>query len=331
MPAEQRRQPVAVGVAPDADEARRDVVDLARAPVLKLGQAAARAVLQVQLERARVQRLRPREVRPARSYSCTRNSLRCAADDQRARVLGDARRRRSRRRSRTGPRRRRPSGTCRKAPPVQNAAFAASSLWRSIVRRLEYQRSTSSRCSRKASSSEHRITPRSASAGSSSTWTTDAGALHEPPGVRAVGQRARDDLGHAAAAPAAIESRRARGLERVEVEVLQARRPEARAPPHRQLRGLVAAQRGLAQLRQRAPVARAGAGQRVVEGRLAVAPGLTCTGVAPFVASRRRAQPAGAELLADLVVALALEALDQLDAALAARSARPSGCARTGA
>ena len=55
--AEQRRQPVAVGVAPDADEAGGDVEHLARAPVLQLRQAAARAVLQVQLERARVQRL----------------------------------------------------------------------------------------------------------------------------------------------------------------------------------------------------------------------------------------------------------------------------------
>ena len=82
------------------------------------------------------------------------------------------RRARSRRRSRTGPRRRTPAGTYRNAPPLQKAALAASSLWRSIVRRLEYQRATSSVCSRKASSSEHRITPRSASAGSSSTCTT---------------------------------------------------------------------------------------------------------------------------------------------------------------
>ena len=57
VPAEQRRQPVAVGVAADTDEARRDVVDLAGAPILDLRQAAARAVFQVQLERARVQRL----------------------------------------------------------------------------------------------------------------------------------------------------------------------------------------------------------------------------------------------------------------------------------
>ena len=57
MAAQQRWQPVAVGVASDADEARRAVVHLPPAPVLDLREAAARAVLQVQLERARVQRL----------------------------------------------------------------------------------------------------------------------------------------------------------------------------------------------------------------------------------------------------------------------------------
>ena len=43
--AQQRRQPVAVGVAPDADEAGRGIEHLSRAPILELGQAAARAVL----------------------------------------------------------------------------------------------------------------------------------------------------------------------------------------------------------------------------------------------------------------------------------------------
>ena len=67
LAAEQRRQPVAVGVAADADEARGDVEHLARAPVLHLRQAAPRAVLQVQLERARVQRLARRSPRRGRT------------------------------------------------------------------------------------------------------------------------------------------------------------------------------------------------------------------------------------------------------------------------
>src|SRR6202012_971735 len=65
-----------------------------------------------------------------------------------------------------------PSGTCRKAPPVQKAALAASSLCRSIGSRLEYQGATSSPCSRKASCSEHRITPCSRSCSLSSSSTT---------------------------------------------------------------------------------------------------------------------------------------------------------------
>ena len=72
--AQQRRQPVAVGVAPDADEARGDVEHLAAAPVLNLRQTAARAVLRGRARRRRRAAPGPRSPRP-RSYSCTRNSL----------------------------------------------------------------------------------------------------------------------------------------------------------------------------------------------------------------------------------------------------------------
>ena len=165
--------------------------------------------------------------------------------------------------------------------------------------------------------------------GSSSTWTTDAVALHDPPGVRAVGQRARDDLGHRRARRDRVPG--ARGLQRVEVEALQARRPEPRAPPHRQLRGLIRLQRGLAQLLQRAPVARAGAGQRVVERRLAVATGLDLH--RRRVVRGRRAvrahlrhwrRPPGGSGRSPRA-----RAVRPARRRPPARSARPSGCART--
>src|ERR1035441_1066868 len=91
-------------------------------------------------------------------------------------------------------------------------------------------------------------------------------ALHEPPGAGSVGERTCHDLGHSARLGCPALS-----LQRVEVEALQARRPEPRASPDGQLRGLIRLQRGLAQLLERAPVARSGPGERVVEARLAVA------------------------------------------------------------
>ncbi len=57
MTAQQRRQPVAVGVAAHAHDARRGIEDLGGTPILHLRQAAARAVLEVELERPRVQGL----------------------------------------------------------------------------------------------------------------------------------------------------------------------------------------------------------------------------------------------------------------------------------
>ena len=191
-------QPVAVGVPADADEARGDVVDLAAAPVLHLGQAAARAVLQVHLEGARVQRL-------ARALGVLGEVLgevvlvhaEVAGRRRRARACARTaphRGGRSRRRSRRGPRRPRPAGTCRKAPPLQKAALAASSLWRSIGRRLEYQgrdelgvlaEGVLERAEDHAALGQARV----------ELDVHDlAAALHDPPGARALGQRARDDL-----------------------------------------------------------------------------------------------------------------------------------------
>ena len=109
-----------------------------------------------------------------------------------------------------------------------------------------------------------------------------ARALHEPARARAVGERARDDVRY-------LPDRGGVGsrLERVEVEPLQRRRPEARAPPDGQLGGVEVREGGLAQLLERPPVARAGAGERVVERRLAVAAGLDRQPQAPAPTSWR--------------------------------------------
>ena len=66
----------------------------------------------------------------------------------------------------------------------------------------------------------------------------------------------------------------ATALERLEVEVLElvVQKPERRQ--HGSSSALVGAARAAAQLLEAAPVAGAGAGERPVEGRLAVAPGL---------------------------------------------------------
>ena len=89
VPAEQRREPVAVRVAAHLDDARGGVEHLARAEVLKRREARARAVLQVQLERACVQRLARAEVLGEVVLVDAELAVR-RADDQRARVLRDA-------------------------------------------------------------------------------------------------------------------------------------------------------------------------------------------------------------------------------------------------
>ena len=101
-------------------------------------------------------------------------------------------------------------------------------------------------------------------------------SLHQPTGPRALGQRAGDDVGHLP--PVRGDARGgalAERLERLQVEALQARGPEARPPPDGELELLVGGSGLLAQLLEARPaVARAGSVEGVVEGRLAVAPGL---------------------------------------------------------
>ena len=187
------------------------------------------------------------------------------ADDERAPVLGDARAARSRRRSRTGPRRRRPSGTYRKTPPVQKAALAASSLWRSIGRRLEYQGSRAARGDARRPPPASRGSRPARPAPGRARRATTAPALCT---IRPA--RGRSGIVRVTTSGTSRSSMHARA-EGVEVERLQARRPEARAAPHGQLGRLEGFQRALAQLRERAPVAGAGAVERRVERRLAVA------------------------------------------------------------
>ena len=56
LPAQQRRQPVAVRVAADLDDRRRSVVDRSVAPIGEVRKTAARPILEVELELAAVQR-----------------------------------------------------------------------------------------------------------------------------------------------------------------------------------------------------------------------------------------------------------------------------------
>ena len=131
-PAEDRRQPVAVGVAPDLDDRGRVVVHAALAPVGEVGQAAARAVLEVELELAGVERRRrsPRRGRTRAGGTGWR--------DRRSRACGRTGRwpaRRSRRRSGRAPRRRGPAGRRGTRRRSRTRRSAASSLSRSSVRR----------------------------------------------------------------------------------------------------------------------------------------------------------------------------------------------------
>src|ERR1039458_10449359 len=88
MTAEERRQPVAVGVAAHTHEPSRDVELLSPPPVLQLCQTAARAVLQVQLKRPRVQRLPVEVLGEVILVHAELAAL--SAEDERARVLRHA-------------------------------------------------------------------------------------------------------------------------------------------------------------------------------------------------------------------------------------------------
>jgi len=86
-----------------------------------------------------------------------------------------------------------------------------------------------------------------------------AGALHDPAGARAVGERAPHDGGHGIGLAAPV----AGGLhdQCVEVEPLQARRPEPGSSPDGQLERLKGGERVGSQPLERPTVAVAGAGQ----------------------------------------------------------------------
>ena len=88
--AQQRGKPVAVGVATDLDDRGRGVVHAALAPVGELGEAAAGAVLEVELELAGVERVAVD--RAAGEIELAQADLGAAVDDrERMRVLGAAR------------------------------------------------------------------------------------------------------------------------------------------------------------------------------------------------------------------------------------------------
>ena len=181
-----------------------------------------------------------------------------------------------------------------------------------------------------------------------------ARALHDAPRARAVGQRSRDDVGHS------LWSRRGVGRQRVQVDALEARRPETRAAPHGQLEPLEGSLCRLAQLLKRATVACAGAGQCVIEGRLAVASGLhlrrrsaagRTAASGARTAARGRAIAVGSLVVAGLASDTAVTGGHGVEVAAdlaggsrhsprargarparrrpRARSARPSRCART--
>ena len=128
-----------------------------------------------------------------------------------------------------------PAGRTGTRHRVQNAALAASSLSRSIREALRVPLAQRARGARsKASSSEHRITPRSRSAASSDVHDRRRRSARSAPRASAAGSVRATTSG----TPSPLAARAPR-VERVEVELLQARGPEARAPPHRQLEALV--------------------------------------------------------------------------------------------
>ena len=178
-----------------------------------------------------------------------------------------------------------PAGTCRKAPPRPEGGVGGLELVAvdrqalgvpcadqlAVLARTPPRASTGSRPARPAPGRA----PRS---------TIAPGALHDPPRARAARASVRvTTSGTPLVAARSCSARRGRGS--------AGSSSRTRAPPDRAARRTRRPQRGLAQLRERAPVARARARQRVVERRLAVAPGLICDrrgAVAAPSAPRRR-------------------------------------------
>jgi len=229
VPPEQCRQPVAVGVAPDPDEARRGVVDLAGAPILYLRQSTARAVFQVQLERPRVQRLtgevlrevvlvqlelaalpthneRARVLSHPGAVDCVDDLERVLDDDSPRHVQEGA----------AGPERR-----VRRLQlvTVDRQALGIPELGQLAVILEGFLQRAQDHAALGQRGVELDVDDRPS-------------VLHDPAGVRPVGEGTRDDIRHDARLDL-NRIPRARGLQCVEVEALQARRPETRAPPHR--------------------------------------------------------------------------------------------------
>ena len=305
-PAEQRRQPVAVGVAADLDDRGRGVVDAALAPV---GAAARGGSARRPRGRARTGRRgarRRRSRRAARSYSRRRSSAPrspiasvwayCALPaGARSRRRSGTGRRSAARAARRGRRRR---SRRRRSPPRacggRAAGGAGSSARRARVCSLRglLERAEDHAARRRAPAS-------------SSTCTTEASRCTSTPALRC-----------------AVEDRRQRrvgrvGARRERVEVERPRTRSARSP---------SAASAAARARRR----RRGARSRSTASGAPPAPRPPSAWLSVGLAARARPCAAqasrsgtGGDLLADRVVALALEPLDELVAAAHARS-RPS-------
>ena len=196
-------------------------------------------------------------------------------------------------------------------PSFQNAAFAASSLLRSIGSRRANHGAASSACRASACSSGQRITPCSASSVESSTWTVDPALWTIRPARGPSGSVRGDDVGHGA---------RRRRIERVKLELLEARGPEARAAPDRQVLIFERAPRGVAEFLDAAPVAGPGSVERCVERRLAMRPALRLS----HSRHLRLRRPPGESRRSPRARAVRRARRRPRE-----RSARPSGCGRT--
>ena len=216
MAAEQRRQPVAVGVAADADEARRGVVHLARAPILHLREAAARAVLRGTARTRRRAAPGPRSPRrgrtraaelAARGRRSTSVRAYCATPgavdrvDDLERVLDD-----DARRARAGTRRR--SRRPRWRPPAcggrSSGAWSTSARTARVCSRRPAPASTGSRRARPARGRARRGRPsrrsarcRPACGRSGSVRVTTSGTLPRRRRACSRGVAARRDRGRA--------------------------------------------------------------------------------------------------------------------------------------
>ena len=302
-----------VGIAADSHEARGSVEHVACAPILELRQTAAGVVLQVQLERPRMKRLSLIEVR-GEIVLVHAKVAGDTSDDERPAILrhsGPIDRVHDLKRvldhQSVGDVQERPAGPEGGVGGLQLVAVDRQSLG---VPLLEQLCVLTGRVFERAQDHAALGQPRV-------DFDVDDRRveLHDPPGAGTVGNRARHELGSACVARVLLRG------ERLQVQLGEARRPEARAAPHRQLAVLERPQSGLAQLGERMSIARPVSGQRVVEARLAVAPRLDGDGL-----RRHQRRPPGGSGRSPRA-----PGARRAPRRPRARSARPSGCARTGA